>query len=229
MAWAITEKGYSQRRACGLVGMEPKTYRYASKRPDDGALRERLKDLARERRRFGYRRLLILLRRDGIELNHKKLFRLYKEERLTVRRRGGRKRALGTRAPMALPQRPNQRWSLDFVSDVLADGRRFRVLVVVDDFTRECLALVVDTTQSGRRVTRELDRLIEARGKPLMVVSDRRGTGNDPVDRFPEEGHRTDVARHSRLAAGPRRRMALHRAWQAGPERLRGEPQRPRP
>lgn len=172
MAWAITEKGYSQRRACGLVGMEPKTYRYASKRPDDGALRERLKGLARERRRFGYRRLLILLRRDGIELNHKKLFRLYKEERLTVRRRGGRKRALGTRAPMTLPQGPNQRWSLDFVSDVLADGRRFRVLVVVDDFTRECLALVADTSLSGRRVARELNRLIEVRGKPLMVVSD---------------------------------------------------------
>jgi transposase InsO family protein len=107
VAWAITEKGYSQRRDCGLVGMEPKTYRHASKRPDDGALRERLKDLARERRQFGYRRLLILLRRDGIELNHKKLFRLCKEERLTVRRRGGRKRALGTRAPMTLPQGPN--------------------------------------------------------------------------------------------------------------------------
>ena len=94
-------------------------------------------------------------------LNHKKLFRLYREERLTVRRRGGRKRALGTRAPMTLPQATNQRWSLDFVSDVLADGRRFRVLVVVDDFTRECLALVVDTSLSGRRVVRELDRLVD--------------------------------------------------------------------
>jgi predicted transposase YbfD/YdcC len=88
-------------------------------------------------RRFGYRRLHILLKRAGVAINHKKLFRLYREERLTVRRRGGRKRALGTRAPMTLPQGPNQRWSLDFVSDVLADGRRFRVLVVVDDFTRE--------------------------------------------------------------------------------------------
>ena len=105
-------------------------------------------------------------------LNHKKLFRLYREERLVVRRRGGRKRALGTRAPMTLPQGPNQRWSLDFVSDVLADGRRFRVLVVVDDFTRECLALVVDTSLSGRRVVRELNYIVERRGAPLLVVSD---------------------------------------------------------
>ena len=105
-------------------------------------------------------------------LNHKKLFRLYREERLVVRRRGGRKRALGTRAPMTLPQGPNQRWSLDFVSDVLADGRRFRVLVVVDDFTRECLALVVDTSLSGRRVVRELNHIVERRGAPLLVVSD---------------------------------------------------------
>ena len=105
-------------------------------------------------------------------MNHKELFRLHREERLTVRRRGGRKRAIGTRAPQALPQGPNQRWSLDFVSDQLSDGRRFRVLVVVDDFTRECLALVVDTSLSGARVARELDRLIADRGKPLTIVSD---------------------------------------------------------
>ena len=101
-------------------------------------------------------------------MNHKKLFRLYREERLTVKKRGGRKRALGTRAPMTLPQGPNQRWSLDFVSDMLADGRRFRILVVVDDFTRECLALVVDTSLSGMRVARELDAIVETRGRPLM-------------------------------------------------------------
>ena len=172
MSWAIEKKGYSQRRACALIGMHPRTYRYRSQRPDDAAMRERLKALANERRRFGYRRLHILLRREGLEVNHKKLFRLYREERLTVRRRGGRKRAIGTRAPMTLPQGPNQRWSLDFVADQLSDGRRFRVLVVVDDFTRECLALVVDTSLSGARVTRELDTLIAQRGKPLMVVSD---------------------------------------------------------
>ena len=89
-----------------------------------------------------------------------------------MHRRGGRKRALGTRAPMAVPQEPNQRWGLDFVADQLVDGRRFRVLVVVDDFTRECLALVVDTSLSGQRVARELDALIALRGRPLMVVSD---------------------------------------------------------
>jgi putative transposase len=168
----MEEKGLSQRRACALIGMHPKTFRYRPQRPDDAAVRERLKALAGERRRFGYRRLLILLRREGVELNHKKLFRLYREERLTVRRRGGRKRAIGTRAPMALPERPNQRWSLDFVSDQLSDGRRFRVLVVVDDFTRECLALVVDTSLSGARVARELDGLVAGRGRPKIIVSD---------------------------------------------------------
>ena len=172
MTWAIDEKGYSQRRACALIGIAPKTYRYVTARGDDSELRDRLQRLAGERRRFGYRRLHILLRREGIELNHKKLFRIYREERLTVRRRGRRKRALGTRAPMTLPQGANQRWSLDFVSDVLADGRRFRVLVVVDDFTRECLALVVDTSISGRRVARELDAIITTRKRPPMIVSD---------------------------------------------------------
>jgi len=147
-------------------------FRYVPRRGDDAALRARLRKLAAERRRFGYRRLHILLRREGLRLNHKKLFRLYREERLTVRRRGGRKRALGTRAPMTVPQGANQRWSLDFVSDVLADGRRFRVLVVVDDFTRECLALALDTSLSGRRVVRELDRIVQLRGAPLLVVSD---------------------------------------------------------
>jgi putative transposase len=107
-----------------------------------------------------------------VRLNHKRLFRLYREERLGVRKRGGRKRALGTRAPMTLPQRPNQRWSLDFVSDVLACGRRLRVLAIVDDFTRECLGLVVDTSLSGLRVGRELDQIAGLRGYPAMVVSD---------------------------------------------------------
>ena len=173
MTWAIKQKDYSQRRACGLVGLEPKTYRYASKRLGDGEVRARLRALAAERRRFGYRRLHILLAREGVMLNHKKLFRLYREERLGVRKRGGRKRALGTRSPMALPKAANQRWSLDFVSDALSSGRRFRVLAVVDDFTRECLGLVVDTSLSGLRVGRELDRIAELRGCfPTTIVSD---------------------------------------------------------
>ena len=208
VTWAIDQKGYSQRRACALIGIAAKTYRYASSRSDDRELRARLRQLAGERRRFGYRRLHILLRREGFKLNHKMLFRIYREERLMVHRRGGRKRALGTRAPMALPQGANQRWSLDFVSDVLTDGRRFRVLVIVDDFTRECLALVVDTSISGRRVARELDGPPEA-----------------PDDRQ----RRAHFARHHAMAGGTRRRMALHRTRKAGPERFRREPHRALP
>lgn len=172
MNWAMDEKGYSQRRACGLAGIDPRVYRYRSTRPDDAGLRQRLRDLAAERRRFGYRRLHILLTREGVRVNRKKLYRLYKEERLTVRKRGGRKRALGTRAPMAIPQDANQRWSLDFVSDALVDGRRFRILCVIDDFSRECLATVVDNSIPGERVARELDAIAEQRGYPCMIVSD---------------------------------------------------------
>lgn len=172
MNWAIEEKGYSQRRACALVGMAPRVYRYQSARPDDGKLRQRLRELSSQRRRFGYRRLHLLLKREGVEVNWKKLYRIYKEERLTVRKRGGRKRALGTRSPMAIPQNTNQRWSLDFVSDALVDSRRFRILCVIDDFSRECLATVVDNSLSGERVARELDTIAERRGYPCMVVSD---------------------------------------------------------
>lgn len=131
-----------------------------------------MKAVAAERRRFGYRRIHVMLERQGIVMNLKKLRRLYREEKLQVRRRGGRKRALGTRRPMLVPDAPNQRWSLDFVSDALTDGRRFRVLAVVDDYSRECLALVADTSLSGLRVVRELDALITQRGRPAMVVSD---------------------------------------------------------
>ena len=164
--------GVSQRRACRVIGADRTSIRYRHRRADDSALRERLRSLAAERRRFGYRRLHILLHREGTSVNHKKLRRIYAEERLQVRRRGGRKRALGTRAPMALPQRPNQRWSLDFVSDMLTDGRRFRILAAVDDFTRECLCLVADTSLSGQRVARELDAVIARRGRPIACVSD---------------------------------------------------------
>lgn len=172
MIWAMKEKGYSQRRACSLVDIDPRVFRYRSTRGDDVAIRARLKELASQRRRFGYRRLHILLKREGVEINWKKLYRLYREERLTVRKRGGRKRALGTRAPMTIPQGPNQRWSLDFVSDALVDGRRFRILCVLDDFSRECLATVVDNSLSGERVGRELDKIALSTGYPCMIVSD---------------------------------------------------------
>src|SRR5436190_20597487 len=160
----------SERRACIMIGCVRMTVRYCSRRPQDTELRERLRALAHERRRFGYRRLHVLLRREGFVVNHKRLFRLYREERLMVRRRGGRKRAMGTRAPMRIPLAPNDRWSLDFVSDQLLDGRRFRILAVVDDCTRECLTLVADTSLSGVRVARELDRLISERGSPGTIV-----------------------------------------------------------
>jgi putative transposase len=162
----------SERRACTALGADRTSVRYRSHRPDNATARARLRELASVRRRFGYRRLHILLRREGIVMNHKKLRRLYREERLQVRRRGGRKRALGTRATMALPQGPNQRWSLDFLSDAMTDGRRFRILAIVDDFTRECLALIADTSLSGVRTSRELDAVIAIRGCPAMIVSD---------------------------------------------------------
>jgi putative transposase len=113
-----------------------------------------------------------MLAREGHAMNHKRLYRLHREERLTVRRRGRRKRALGTRAPILLPRAINQRWSLDFVSDTLSDGRRFRILCVVDDFSRECLATVVDASLGGVRVVRELEWLAIERALPQVIVSD---------------------------------------------------------
>ena len=172
VAHLVEGHGMSERRACRVIGCCRMTMRYEAVRQNDPVLRERLKELAKVRRRFGYRRLHVFLRREGHEVNHKRLFRISREERLHVRRRGGRKRAMGTRAPMVLPMMPNQRWSLDFVSDQLTDGRRFRIMTVVDDCTRECLALIADTSLSGARVARELATLFGTRGKPQTVVSD---------------------------------------------------------
>lgn len=172
VARACEEHGVSQRRACAILRIDRSSVRYQSTRADDSYLREAMKKVAAERRRFGYRRIHVMLERQGIRMNQKKLRRLYREEKLQVRKRGGRKRALGTRRPMLLPSRANERWSLDFVSDSFTDGRRFRVLAIVDDFSRECLALVADTSLSGLRVTRELTHLIQQRGKPMTIVSD---------------------------------------------------------
>jgi putative transposase len=166
----MAERALSQRHVCRLLEVDPKTVRRPGRLGDE-AVRARLRMLAGERRRFGYRRLAILLEREGMVMNHKKLYRLYREEGLAVRRRRGRKRATGTRAPLAVPQAPDQRWSLDFVSDCLA-ARRFRILVVVDDFTRECLGAVADTSISGVRVARELDTLVARRSMPATIVSD---------------------------------------------------------
>jgi putative transposase len=162
----------SERRACKVLGADRTSVRYRGRRADDSVVRARLRELAAIRRRFGYRRLFVLMRREGLVMNHKKFRRLYREERLQVRRRGGRKRALGTRAPLAIPQGPNQRWSLDFLSDAFVEGRRFRILAVVDDFTRECLALIADTSLPGLRVVRELEIIMARRGRPAICVSD---------------------------------------------------------
>ena len=172
VARLVEQRGLSQVRACRLVGLNRSSMNYRPRRPDDSMLRQRLRELAAERRRFGYRRLGWLLEREGHVLNRKKLYRLYREEKLMVRRRGRRKRALGTRAPLAVPAAVNRRWSLDFVSDALGDGRRFRILCVVDNFSRECLATVVDTSLGGVRVVRELERLVNERETPEVIVSD---------------------------------------------------------
>ena len=162
----------SDRRACSVLSVDRSSMRYRSIRPDDGDLRKAMKEVADERRRFGYRRVHLMLERQGWNVNQKKIRRLYREEKLQVQRRGGRKRALGTRRPMLVPDRPNERWSLDFVSDAFTDGRRFRVLAIVDDFSRECLGLVADTSLSGVRVTRKLSAIMMRRGHPKVIVSD---------------------------------------------------------
>lgn len=162
----------SERRACRIVGADRKMVRYRSCRPPDTDLRERLRTLANERRRFGYRRLFILLRREGEPSGINRIHRLYREEGLSVRRRRARRKAVGTRAPILVEAKANVRWSLDFVHDQFANGRRFRILNIVDDVTKECLGAIPDTSISGRRVARELTTIIAARGTPGMIVSD---------------------------------------------------------
>jgi len=198
----MREHGFSQRRACRLIEVDPKTVRRTAA-PDAPEVRERLRQLAGERRRFGYRRLGILLEREGVSMNHKRLYRLYRDEGLSVRRRRGRERATGTRAPMAIPQGPNQRWSLDFVADALSWGRRFRVLAVVDDFTREALCLVVDTSIGGTRVVRELEAVIARLGRPALIVSD---NGTELTSRAVLDwSNRTGIAWHSIAPGKPTR------------------------
>jgi len=164
--------GYSERRACKLVGANRASIRYVSHKPDEGLLREKITSIAHEKRRYGYRRIHLLLKRDGININHKMLFRIYKKLGLKVLKRGGRKRALGTRVIAMELIKKNQEWSLDFVHDVLANGRRLRMLTVVDDFTRESIKITVDTALSGKRVCEELEKVIELRGKPERILSD---------------------------------------------------------
>ena len=161
----------SQRRACRLVGVDPKTVR-RDRPPDNPKIRKEMKKIANKRRRFGYRRIEIMLEREGYAMNHKKLYRLDTEEKLGVRRRRGRKRARGSRTPMPEALRPGERWSLDFLSDTFGTSRRFRILAVNDDGCRENMCLVADTSISGARLARELDALVRLYGKPASIVSD---------------------------------------------------------
>ena len=160
----------SERHACELIGMAVSSFRYRSQRSDE-ALREQLVALAREKPRFGYRRLHVLLRRNGVMVNHKRVWRVYREAGLCVKRRK-RKRLVRIGTPTTVVTAANQQWALDFASDVIAGGRTIRVLSVIDTFTRECLALAVDTSFASRRVTRVLDQIIGWRGLPQSIRCD---------------------------------------------------------
>lgn len=165
----------SERRACRLVQARRSSVRYRLRRGSDEALRQRLRELADQRHRFGYLRLHVLLRREGWRVNHKRVYRIYREEGLAVRRRKRKSRAGLVRQPLVAPQRANQGWSMDFLHDTLASGRRIRILTIEDIYTREALAAEVDHSLGGMRVMRVLERLRESGRQPEWVVSDNGG------------------------------------------------------
>lgn len=170
--WLIQSHQFSQRRACKLVNLHRSVGRYKSRKKPDEAICQRIKEIAFERTRFGYRRIHHALKREGVKINHKKLFRIYRELGIKVKKRGNRKRCTGPRKPKIVAKSVNQVWSLDFMSDRLACGRRFRLLNVIDEFTRESLLMTIDTSISGSRVVRELEKLVAERGRPEQVISD---------------------------------------------------------
>jgi putative transposase len=166
------ERGFGITRACGLVGISRSLYGYRSRRPSCIALRERICELAGEKRRYGYRRIHVLLRREGWQVNRKRTYRLYREAGLAVRRRKRKRIGFFERKPLPKPTAVNRSWSMDFVADTLCDGRKLRCLAIVDDYSRECLALEVDTSITGRRVAGVLERLADLRGLPLAITVD---------------------------------------------------------
>lgn len=172
VALAGAEFGLSERRACALLGVGRSTVRYRTRRPPDDSLCTRLRTLAAERPRAGYRGLYRWLRREGWLVNHKRVHRLYRAEGLALRRRLRRKRTAGVRVPVPRPTRINERWSMDFMRDTLANGRAFRIFNVVDDCSREALAIVVEHSLPGVRVVRVLEHLRATRGIPEVVVCD---------------------------------------------------------
>jgi putative transposase len=163
----------SERHACRLVGLGRSTYRYRARKAErDSALRARLKELAAKRMRFGYRRLTAMLVREGVMANHKRVYRLYREEGLAMRIRQRRRIRWTGAVSSVAARKPNERWSIDFVSDCVSTGRVIRMLTVVDDCTRECPAIEVDSSLGGLRVRRVLDRIAGERGLPEAIVLD---------------------------------------------------------
>ena len=173
VGWLVDARQTSLRRACRLVGLSTATWRYERHgRIDNCELLARLQAHAAVRPRYGYRRLHTLIAREGVIANHKRVHRVYREAGLQVRRRRRKRLTRGERLPLAVPSGSGQRWSMDFMADTLADGRRFRTLNIVDDFTRECVAIEVDGSLPGARVVRVLERLAATIGLPSVIVSD---------------------------------------------------------
>jgi putative transposase len=168
----MTERGFGVTRACGLIEISRSLYRYRSRRPDSGPLRARIEEIAAIKRRYGYRRVYLRLRREGWEVNRKLVYRLYREAGLAVRRRKRKRIGMFERKPLPKPSAANVSWSMDFVADGLIGGRRLRCLTIVDDCTRECLAIEVDTSITGLRVQAVLDRLADTRGLPQSITVD---------------------------------------------------------
>jgi len=173
------ETGLSERRACGLIGMHRGSWRYQRRERNEAALRARLRELAAERPRFGYRRLYIFLRREKTEdgtlrwrVNHKRVYRLYREEGLAMQRRRRKRFRAEARVPLALPTRANEVWTMDYTHDQLAGGRKFRTLNLMDGYTREALRIEPDTSLPGLRVVRVLEGLRERRGTPAAIQVD---------------------------------------------------------
>ena len=167
----MTERRFGVTRACGLVAISRSLYRYAPRRID-GDLKQRIEAIAAAKRRYGYRHVYVCLRREGWRVNRKRVYRLYRALGLAVRRRKRKRIGPVERRPLPKPSVANQSWSMDFVSDGLADGRRMRCLTVVDDCTRECLAIEVDTSLTGTRVKAVMERLADTRGLPRSITVD---------------------------------------------------------
>jgi putative transposase len=170
--YAVASLGRSIRKACFLVGLARASYDYKPALNDDASLRERMRQLAHQRRRFGCPRIHLLLRREGLAINHKRTERIYREEGLSLRKRKRKKMTAQTRVIIPPPAAPNEKWSMDFVTDSIVTGRRFRALAIVDDYSRECPVIEVDTSLGGARVVDVLTRLTETRGLPNIITMD---------------------------------------------------------